>query len=193
MSVPHPMKAASGSPRKQRAIQEVSDKVTPIIDLEDLFWVEFKYLHWAELSLLDALEELTQGLTSIPLKAQLERYGNLLAKRREKIENVLLHKVRTLDLGRSGAIECILNDADDTLDRIEKGHTYDAAVIMVVQKIQNYKISVYSTLCTFAKVIAATQEDKILRQCLEQEKESIEAMTEIASIIHESAANLPLE
>jgi hypothetical protein len=63
----------------------------------------------------------------------------------------------------------------------------DAALIGAAQKVEHYEIAAYGTVCAFAKQLGQTQQESLLTETLEEEKETDEKLTKMAQEINPQA------
>ncbi|MNE42500.1 hypothetical protein D3C80_1366270 [compost metagenome] len=78
------------------------------------------------------------------------------------------------------AMEGLLKEADEIIENFEGDPALDAALISAAQKVEHYEIASYGCLATFAKLMEHTEAEQLLRQTLDEEKETDTLLTEIA-------------
>src|ERR1700686_917524 len=64
----------------------------------------------------------------------------------------------------------------------------DAALISAAQRVDHYEIAAYGTVRTFAEILGEKDAVQLLEQTLEEEKETDEKLTSLASAINVQAA-----
>ena len=63
----------------------------------------------------------------------------------------------------------------------------DAALIGAAQRVEHYEIAAYGTVRTFAEVLGEGEHVSLLEETLQEEKETDEKLTQLASQINEQA------
>jgi ferritin-like metal-binding protein YciE len=64
----------------------------------------------------------------------------------------------------------------------------DAGLISAAQRVEHYEIAGYGCVSTYANLLGEDQAESLLRQTLEEEKETDEKLTELAEKINLEAA-----
>ena len=79
------------------------------------------------------------------------------------------------------AMEGLIKEGESIIEETEEGSmTRDAGIIMAAQKVEHYEIATYGTLAQLATTMGMDEVADILRQTLEEEKQTDETLTEIA-------------
>jgi ferritin-like metal-binding protein YciE len=81
-------------------------------------------------------------------------------------------------------MEGLLTEGEEMIKEQEKGPVLDAAMISSAQKVEHYEIAAYGTLVTYAKLLQMEEAVDLLGQTLDEEKETDEKLTQIASEIN---------
>jgi ferritin-like metal-binding protein YciE len=63
----------------------------------------------------------------------------------------------------------------------------DAALIGAAQRVEHYEIAAYGTVCAFAEQLGETEQNSLLNETLEEEKETDEKLTDLAQRINAQA------
>jgi ferritin-like metal-binding protein YciE len=78
-------------------------------------------------------------------------------------------------------MEGLTKEAETVLEETEKGSlTRDAAIIVSCQKVEHYEIASYGSLVQLAMTLGQEEAAGILRETLEEEKQTDENLTMIA-------------
>ncbi len=83
------------------------------------------------------------------------------------------------------AMEGLIKEAKEIMSENE-GMVRDASIIGAAQKVEHYEIASYGTLAAFANTLGMEDAARLLRETLEEEKETDLKLTEIA----ESTVNM---
>ena len=68
-----------------------------------------------------------------------------------------------------------------------EGAVMDAALIGAAQRVEHYEIAAYGTVRQFAKLLEEQEHASLLKQTLEEEKETDEKLSELAKNINAQA------
>jgi ferritin-like metal-binding protein YciE len=63
----------------------------------------------------------------------------------------------------------------------------DAALISAAQRVEHYEIAGYGTVIAYAELLGESEQASLLRETLEEEKETDEKLTELAKEINVQA------
>jgi ferritin-like metal-binding protein YciE len=68
-----------------------------------------------------------------------------------------------------------------------EGSLMDAALIGAAQRVEHYEIAAYGTVCAFAEELGEDEHAELLKETLEEEKETDEKLTKLAEQINAEA------
>ncbi len=78
------------------------------------------------------------------------------------------------------AMDGLSEEADEAVEEGEKGPVLDSALIACAQAVEHYEIARYGAMVAWAKTLGLTQAAKLLKQTLDEEKESDRLLNDIA-------------
>ncbi|MGB7556135.1 MAG: ferritin-like domain-containing protein [Candidatus Korobacteraceae bacterium] len=155
--------------------------------LLELYTDELKDLYSAEKQLTKALPRMAKAASSEELregfKEHLEQTKGHV-DRLEEIFNMLSAKAGGKKcLGMEGLVkegaEIMAEDLEDTV--------MDAALISAAQRVEHYEIAGYGTVSAYADLLGEPEQASLLRQTLEEEKETDQKLTELSRQINVAA------
>jgi ferritin-like metal-binding protein YciE len=157
--------------------------------LHDLFIEELKDLYSAEQQLVTALPTLAKAANSESLrdlfkdhlkqtKEQVKRLEKLFKSMKAEIEE---------DNESCEAMEGLIAEAEQTLERDADPAVVDAALIVAAQKVEHYEIAGYGSVRTFAKVLGYDEAARVLQTTLNEEASTDEKLTKLAEKINVKA------
>jgi len=159
-----------------------------LASLEDLFLQELKDTYDAEKQILKALPKMAKAVESEELRAAMEEHHAVTEKQVERLEEIF----QMLDKPARGkkclAMEGLLKEGSELLKEDAEPAVLDAAIIAAAQKVEHYEIAAYGTLATYAEILGYEDAKELLGETLEEEKETDEALTEVASQINFEAS-----
>ncbi|HVW96267.1 MAG TPA: ferritin-like domain-containing protein [Mucilaginibacter sp.] len=158
-------------------------------EFHEFFVDELKDIYWAEQHLVKALPKMQKAATSKELAAAFEKHTGETQTHIETLEKVFSLLGEKASAKKCDAMAGLLEEAESIIEDTDKGtHTRDAGLILAAQKVEHYEIATYGTLRTFAETMGHTDVMELLQQTLDNEKETDEALTEVAESMINSAA-----
>jgi ferritin-like metal-binding protein YciE len=152
-----------------------------ITNLEELFLHELKDILDAERQILKALPKMMKAAESEELQAAFEEHRSVTEEQVGRLETIF----ESLDKAARGkhcpGIEGIIKEGEETIKEGEQGPALDAALICGAQKVEHYEIASYGCLVEYAKLLGMDDAVELLEATLEEEKQTDEKLTEIAS------------
>jgi ferritin-like metal-binding protein YciE len=155
--------------------------------LEDLFLQEIKDIYDAEKQILKALPKMAKAVESEQLRAAIEEHHMVTEKQVERLEEIFQILGKPARGKKCAAMEGLLKEGSEILKEDAEPAVLDAAIIAAAQKVEHYEIASYGTLATFAEILGYEDAKELLGQTLEEEKETDETLTQIASEINYEA------
>lgn len=157
----------------------------PVKTLEDLFLHELSDIYSAEKQLTKALPQLARAADNSDLEAAFtahlkETEGQV--RRIDQVADVLKIKLKRI---KCAAMEGLIEEGKEVVEKVEQGPVRDAALIGGAQKVEHYEIASYGTLCVLGKQLGYSDAVKLLKETLAEEKSTDEKL----SLLAESSIN----
>jgi ferritin-like metal-binding protein YciE len=157
--------------------------------LDELFHEGLKDIYFAEKKILVALPKMAKAARLEEAKAAFEKHEAETEEqfaRLEKIFELIEEKAQ----GKTcPAIIGIVEEGQEIIKDYKDSPALDAGLIAAAQAVEHYEIARYGTLKTWAQQLGLQEAVKLLDQTLTEEKNTDEALTELA----ETAANQKAE
>ncbi len=151
-----------------------------ITTLDELLHDELKDLYSAETQLIKALPKMAKAAESKDLRAAFEKHleqTRVHAQRVEEICNDLKIKPSGKTcVGMEGAIK----EGQEVLQNDMGSEPRQAALIGAAQRVEHYEIAAYGTARAHARQLGYLKAEELLRQTLEEEKETDRKLTHLA-------------
>ena len=150
---------------------------------EDLFSNELNDLYDAERQILEALPKMKEASSTEELA---EAFDQHLQETKEQVKRLdtIFSKMGEEPGGKQcEGMEGLLREGDKLITEMEKSPVLDAALIAAAQKVEHYEISGYGTARTLAAMLGQNEAAELLEQTLQEEKDTDEALTEIAESV----------
>jgi ferritin-like metal-binding protein YciE len=148
--------------------------------LDDLFHETLKDIYYAEKKILTALPKMAKAAQSDDLRAAFEKHERETedqVARAEKVFELIGQPARGK---RCDAIEDLIDEGKEIMKEFKGSPALDAGLLAAAQAVEHYEISRYGTLKTWAEKLGISAAVRLLDQTLTEEKNTDEALTELA-------------
>lgn len=149
--------------------------------LRDAFLEELRDTYDAERQITKALPKMAKATSSEELRAAFEMHLEETREQVARLEEVfgmLDQKVRGKHCeGVAGIIE----EARSAMQEDMAPATLDALLIAAAQRVEHYEIAAYGTLAAWAEALGQSEVVDLLRQTLDEEKETDEKLTTLGT------------
>ena len=149
--------------------------------LDDLFLHELKDIFDAERQILRALPKMAKAAESEELKAAFEEHKSVTEEQVERLETIFQSLGKAARGTHCTGIEGIIDKGEKLIKEEDKGPARDAALICGAQKVEHYEMAAYGCLTEYAKLLEMDEAVDLLHTTLEEEKETDEKLTQVAS------------
>jgi ferritin-like metal-binding protein YciE len=153
--------------------------------LQDLFHDTLKDIYFAEKKILAALPKMAKAAQSDDLRAAFAKHEEQTEQHVERLEQVF-EEIDAKPQGKTcDAIVGIIAEGQEVMKEYKGAPALDAGLLAAAQAVEHYEISRYGTLITWADELGLSNSSELMRQTLDEEKETDAELTELA----ESAVN----
>jgi ferritin-like metal-binding protein YciE len=153
-------------------------------NLDDLFEHELRDVLDAERQIVKALPKMAKAATSEELAAAFEEHKAVSEAHIERLETIFKGLGKAARGKHCPGMEGLLKEGEELIEKEEPGPALDAALIGAAQKVEHYEIAAYGTLATYAKLLENDDALTLLAETLEEEKQTDETLTGLASEIN---------
>jgi len=158
-----------------------STKVQQNSGLEKLIEDALKDIYWAEIQLTKALPKMKKAATSKKLQNAIEDHIFQTEEHVTRLEEVFELLGKKVQTKRCEGMEGLIAEGETVIEETEEGSmTRDAGIIVAAQKVEHYEIAAYGSLVQLAKTMRMEDVADILRETLNEEKETDELLTKLA-------------
>ena len=149
-------------------------------DLEKLFEHTLKDIYFAEKQIVKTLPKLAKKAQSGELKEAFETHLQQTEGHIERLEQVFKLIGKSARASECKAIEGILAEGDEVVESFADTKALDAGMIAAAQAVEHYEMARYGALVTWAEELRMEEATKLLRQTLEEERETDELLSDLA-------------
>jgi ferritin-like metal-binding protein YciE len=155
--------------------------------LKELYVEELKDLFSAETQLTKALPKMAKAASSDELRQGFEEHLEQTKGHVERLQQIFQM------LGEKGTgkkcvgMEGLVKEGAEIMGEDFEGGILDAALISAAQRVEHYEIAAYGTVASFADLLGESEQASLLRETLDEEKQTDEKLTELAKEINVEA------
>ena len=148
--------------------------------LDDLFEENLKDIFYAENKILKALPKMAKAAHSEELKAAFEKHLKETEGQVSRLEKVF-DMIEVAPRGKKcEAIEGMIEEGAEIMKEFKGAPALDAGLVSAAQAVEHYEIARYGTLKRWAEQLGLDEAAGLLEETLEEEKNTDEALTELA-------------
>ena len=157
-------------------------------DLKSLFLHELRDLYSAEKQLTKALPKMAKATTNEELRQAFEKHLQETEKQIERLDEVFKELDATPHGTKCAAMEGLIEEAKELLEKKAEPRVLDAALICAAQRVEHYEIAGYGCVRSLAQQLGMTQLADELQETLNEEKKTNEKLNQLAlSEVNEEA------
>lgn len=157
--------------------------------LNELFHDTLKDIYFAEKKILAALPKMAKAAQSPDLKAAFEKHRGETQEHVARLEQVFEAIGEKPAAKNCPAIMGIIDEGAEIMEEYKGSPALDAGLLAAAQAVEHYEISRYGTMRTWASELGLTEAVSLLDLTLSEEKETDEALSELA----EASVNIAAE
>jgi ferritin-like metal-binding protein YciE len=137
-------------------------------------------MYYAEKKILAALPKMAKAAHSEELRAAFEKHEGETEEQVNRLEQVFEAIEQPAKGKTCDAINGIIDEAKEFMKEFKDSPALDASLIAAAQAVEHYEISRYGTLKTWAGQLGWQDAAELLKQTLEEEKNTDKTLTELA-------------
>jgi ferritin-like metal-binding protein YciE len=161
--------------------------------LKELYVDELKDLYSAENQLVKALPKMAKAATSEDLRTGFEKHLEQTKRHVSRLEQIFEALGESPKGKKCKGMEGLINEGQEMMEEDLEREGLDAGLISAAQRVEHYEIAGYGTVATYAKLLGENHAEGLLRETLNEEKQTDQKLTELASKINVQAEALESE
>ncbi len=151
-----------------------------INNFKDMYLAELQELVSVEEQLADALLRMAAAASHPALKDALVDHHAETAAQKARLVSMLRKHGASPTAHTDQAMQALINETKKMLTMLKGDDLRDAGLIASVQKLEHYEIAAYGSAAALAGQLELRDDQRILYQSLEEEKEADALLTDIA-------------
>jgi ferritin-like metal-binding protein YciE len=148
--------------------------------LDDLFEDTLKDIYYAEKKILATLPKMAKAAHAPELKAAFLKHERETEGQISRLEKVFSMIDQAPKGKKCEAIEGLVKEGQEVMKEFKGSPALDAGLLATAQAVEHYEISRYGTLKAWAERLGMDPAVKLLDQTLTEEKNTDEALSELA-------------
>ena len=148
--------------------------------LDELFHDTLKDIYFAEKKILATLPKMEKAAQAGELKKAFAKHRTETEGHVARLEKVFAIIDKKPQAKTCDAIVGITDEGAEIMKEYKGSPALDAGLLAAAQAVEHYEISRYGTMKTWAQELGLYNAVRLLDQTLQEEKETDEALTEIA-------------
>ncbi len=154
--------------------------------LKKLYHDQLRDLYDAENRLVKALPKMAKAASNAELKQGFEEHLEQTKVHVERLEQIF-EACEEKPTGKTcKAMQGLIAEGEETMKEDATPEVMDAALIAAAQRVEHYEMAGYGSVMAYAKILKEKDALKLLKQTLNEEKQTDEKLTDLA----ESVVNL---
>jgi ferritin-like metal-binding protein YciE len=152
--------------------------------LKELYIDELKDIYNAENQLLKALPKMAKAANSEELRNGFEEHLEQTRGHVQRLEQIFKELGEKPSGKKCKGMEGLVAEGQEMMGEDFEDDVMDAALISAAQRVEHYEIAAYGTVRTYAELLGEDNAVQLLEQTLEEEKETDQKLTDMASEIN---------
>ena len=155
--------------------------------LKELYVEELKDLFSAENQLTKALPKMAKAASSDELRQGFEEHLEQTRGQVERLQQIFEQLGEKATGKKCLGMEGLIKEGAETMGEDFEDAMMDAALISAAQRVEHYEIAGYGSVIAYAELLGESEQASLLKETLEEEKETDEKLTELAKEINVQA------
>jgi ferritin-like metal-binding protein YciE len=159
----------------------------PIKNLQDAFVEELRDTLSAEKQITKALRQMAKKASHDELRTAFENHLEQTETHVERLEKAFELLNKKPRASHCEGISGIIEEGKEILQEEAEPDARDVMIIGSAQKVEHYEIAAYGTLCAWADMLGHREIEKLLRETLNEEKQTDEKLNKLAKQVNKEA------
>jgi ferritin-like metal-binding protein YciE len=155
--------------------------------LKELYVEELKDLFSAENQLTKALPKMAKAASSDELRQGFEEHLEQTQGHVQRLQQIFEQLGEKATGKKCLGMEGLIKEGAEVIGEDFGDAMMDAALISAAQRVEHYEIAGYGSVIAYAELLGESEQASLLKETLEEEKETDEKLTELAKDINAQA------
>ncbi len=155
--------------------------------LEELFVEKLRDLYSAENQIIKALPKMVKAASSKELRNGFEEHLEQTRQHVERLDQIFEELDENPKGKKCTGMEGLLKEGKELMEEDIDPEVLDAGLIAAAQHVEHYEIAGYGCVRTYAELLGFSNATKLLKQTLDEEKQTDAKLTSLAEEINVQA------
>jgi ferritin-like metal-binding protein YciE len=155
--------------------------------LQELYVDELKDLYSAENQLTKALPKMAKSASSEELRRGFEEHLEQTKGHVERLQQIFEMLGEKPTGKKCVGMEGLIKEGAEIMSEDFEDDVMDAALISAAQRVEHYEIAAYGTVAAYADLLGESEHASLLRETLDEEKETDQKLTALSKEINVEA------
>jgi ferritin-like metal-binding protein YciE len=151
-----------------------------ITNFKDVYIREQRELTKLEGQLEEALLRMAEVASRSSLKSALMHHQEQALVQKQRLESILQKHGANPQAHTDQAMQALINETEKMMSMVKGDDLRDAALIASAQKVEHYEFTAYGMVAVLAGQLDLRDDQEVLHESLEEEKEADAKLTELA-------------
>jgi ferritin-like metal-binding protein YciE len=151
-----------------------------INSFKDLYITELQELASLEGQLADALQRMAKAASHPSLKNALKHHRGQAQAQKQRLESILQKYGANPQAHTDQAMQALIHETEKMITMVKGDDLRDAALVASIQKVEHYEIAAYGVAASLAGQLDLRDDQRLLHESLEEEKEADAELTKLA-------------
>ena len=148
--------------------------------LRELYIEELRDIFSAENQLTKALPKMAKAASSKELRQGFEHHLEQTKTHVERLESIFEMLEEKATGKKCAGMEGLIKEGAEVMSQEFEEDSMDSALISAARRVEHYEIAAYASAASYADALGEGEQASLLRETLEEEKETDEKLTEMA-------------
>jgi ferritin-like metal-binding protein YciE len=155
--------------------------------LKSLYVDELRDLYNSEQQLIKAIPKMAKAANSDELRKGFEEHLEQTKRHATRLEQILSGLGEPVKGKKCKGMAGIVAEGGEMISEDFEGALMDAALISAAQRVEHYEIAAYGAVHAYAELMGEGEAASLLKETLEEEKETDQKLTELSEEINSEA------
>jgi ferritin-like metal-binding protein YciE len=151
-----------------------------ITSFKDLYITELQELASLEGQLVEALQRMVKAASHSSLKNALKHHREQTQAQKQRLESILKKHGASSRAHTDQTMQALINETEKMIAMVKGDDLRDAALIASAQKVEHYEIAAYGVVASLAGQLDLRDDQRLLHESLQEEKEADAELTKLA-------------
>ncbi len=157
------------------------DRTTTLENLDDLLASEIQHLFSTKMQMIELFPKLIQNIGDRELRKAMISLNEVLQTQKERLEQISIKFNIDLEGHECKSMQGLMAEATDMMAVNTTPDIMDAGLLATVQRIVNFELAGYNTVCNYAYILGYEEVGNMLHDTLKEKMNAQEFLNKLAT------------